>query len=279
MMHTDQTKPTDEELEPIHYAFKNAFRTENLDLADLIITETVLSPSRSTYTELFSYAFKRGNMPGMSLLYNNRHQFSGGSDKDLEERASLGSVCILNHDHEFVNCIWGRGSVLHNLVFPNLWYTHDEIEYPVEDIFKLLVGWGADVESPESIGGHKPLHIAARVGDLRLAKCLLDHGANVDSLDKLDTSPLILAARMKQCSMVEILLEYGADVNLQNARGNTALHLAAWNLVYIHDPRQMWQNDVVKVLLAYGADEHAVNWMGATPVEFGLMNKELKMTR
>lgn len=158
------------------------------------------------------------------------------------------------------------------MVSPDFRYTHRKIDYPVEDIFKQLVSWGADVESRESVGGHTPLHTAARLGDLRLAKCLLDHGANVDSIDRLGVSPLILAARMKQCPMVEFLLEHGADVNLQNARGNTALHLAAWDLGSNYYSRQMRRNDVVKALFAYGADENAVNWMGATPVEFAMMN-------
>lgn len=258
------------ELRPINYAFQNALRTGNIDVAELILTETVLEPSRSTYTELFTEAFERAKIDRMALLYNNRHEFSGGPHKALEERARPGSVCILDYDHEFVNCIWGHGSVLHNLASP---YVSLGAEYPTDDIFKLLVSWGADVESGESIGGHKPLHTAARVWDLRLAKCLADHGANVDSLDRLGGSPLILAARMKQRPMVEFLLEHGADVNLQNARGNMALHLAAWNIGHCQYSKYMEKFDLVQVLLVYGADENAVHWMGATPVEFAMMNR------
>ncbi len=68
MTYTDQMKPTNEELRPIHYVFQNAFRAGNIDVAELILTETVLVPSRNTYAELLTEAFQRAKMRGMSFL-------------------------------------------------------------------------------------------------------------------------------------------------------------------------------------------------------------------
>jgi ankyrin repeat protein len=58
------------------------------------------------------------------------------------------------------------------------------------------------------------------------------------------SSPLILACYAKSFPMVQRLLEEGADINQQNARGFTALMIAA-------DDDQL---EIVKLLLARGAD-------------------------
>ena len=105
----------------------------------------------------------------------------------------------------------------------------------------------------------RPLHIAARKGNLQLGSMLLAHGASIDSVDGQRATPLHNAAHHNQIAMVKLfleaganpnaldwnlqspvmraaqqghvncvreLLEAGADIQLRDARGQTALHLA-----------------------------------------------------
>jgi hypothetical protein len=56
------------------------------------------------------------------------------------------------------------------------------------------------------------LHHMAADGELRKARLLLDHGADIDAIDdEYCSTPLGVAARRGQTGMVELLLEHGAD--------------------------------------------------------------------
>ena len=63
------------------------------------------------------------------------------------------------------------------------------------------------------------LHDMAQEGDLRKARLLLDHGADINPIDEeYRSTPLGLAARWGQREMVAFLLERGADPNKSGAR-------------------------------------------------------------
>jgi ankyrin repeat protein len=70
------------------------------------------------------------------------------------------------------------------------------------------------------------LHDMAQEGDLRKARLLLDHGADIDAIDEeYRSTPLGLAARWGRREMVALLLERGADPNRSGAPWATPL---AW---------------------------------------------------
>lgn len=71
------------------------------------------------------------------------------------------------------------------------------------------------------------LHDMAQEGDLRKARLLLDHGADVNAVDlEFRSTPLGLAARWGQRPMVAALLERGADPNRSGAPWATPI---AWS--------------------------------------------------
>jgi len=102
------------------------------------------------------------------------------------------------------------------------------------------------VASSYSPDGWTPLHLAAFFGHARLAKLLLEHGADVHarSRNALDNEPIHAAAAGRKADVIAVLLEYGADVNARQHGGWTPLHAASQN----------GDENLVRLLMAHGAD-------------------------
>ncbi|XP_012683118.1 receptor-interacting serine/threonine-protein kinase 4 [Clupea harengus] len=94
-------------------------------------------------------------------------------------------------------------------------------------IVKLLVKQaGADVDG-QTTDGQTPLHLASKRGQYRVARILVELGANVHlQADGMHT-PLHVAAETGHTSTSRLLVKHGADIQARTAQGHTALHLAA----------------------------------------------------
>lgn len=103
------------------------------------------------------------------------------------------------------------------------------------------------------------LTVAAKQGNLELARELLRRFASPDSTDEGGRAALHRAAKHKRQAMVRLLLSAGADVGrlTDDGHANTALHLAAT------------QGDAscVRRLLAARADAAVANAAGMTPAQ------------
>jgi ankyrin repeat protein len=95
-------------------------------------------------------------------------------------------------------------------------------------------------------GRNTALLFAARAGDLVSARLLVESGANVNDQDARGVSAVVLAAHSGFRELVEFLLERGADPN-SAAAGFTALHEAIMRR----------DEGLVRTLLDHGADPHA----------------------
>ena len=127
------------------------------------------------------------------------------------------------------------------------------------DEVRALLQRGEDVDAAHG-DGMTALHWAAENGSPELARLLLDAGAAVDPLTRLnDYTPLHLAARSAHTRVVDALLAAGADVRARTSTGVTPLHLAAG----AGDARS------VEALLEGGAevDVRETTW-GQTPLMF-----------
>jgi len=88
------------------------------------------------------------------------------------------------------------------------------------------------------------------------ANTLLDHGAKVNTADKLGSTALIYAAENGNDPLVRTLLQHGAEINVNP--GDTALMAAA----------EGGRLQTVQTLLAHGADVNATGVNGWTALMY-----------
>jgi hypothetical protein len=117
-----------------------------------------------------------------------------------------------------------------------------------------------DVNATNMIG-RTALHEAASASEyapsrLTLVNALIEHGADVNAVDKGGTTALMVAADLAHADIVERLVEAGADIHARDEDGRTALMEAAGSLDN--------QVEMVTLLLKRGADKEVRDKYGRT---------------
>jgi ankyrin repeat protein len=150
------------------------------------------------------------------------------------------------------------------------------------ELVKLLIAHGADVNAritkqPPRFGftvfrlrlvGATPFLLAALAGEVEIMRALADAGASAAISTNQGTTPLMVAAGLgriigenrttegKALEAVKLALEMGNDVNAANARGETALHGAAYQ----------GANTILQLLVEKGAAINPKSKCGWTPL-------------
>lgn len=94
------------------------------------------------------------------------------------------------------------------------------------------------------IKGEPPLNIAARSNSLKVAKLLINNGANPNNSTKWGITALHVASRYSDTLFIQYLIDNAAAIDVANHNGYTPLWLAV----------QYGKYDNVKTLLDNGAD-------------------------
>jgi uncharacterized protein len=153
------------------------------------------------------------------------------------------------------------------------------------DQIKRHIDYRTDLNQPDA-NGDTPLHVAARAGQVAIARELVDHGASLVARDGRGRRPLELAlihgktqvASLlvergapfdPQATLVELvragvsdrdsfafLIRRGADLNRPDGAGNTPLHQGV----------ALGHLETVKRLIARGADVNRPDGKGRTPL-------------
>ena len=126
------------------------------------------------------------------------------------------------------------------------------------DVVRLMLEKGVDIGAASPNTGFNPLLVAAKDGDLVVARLLLEYGASVDARVRSGTTALGLAARQGSAEMVRLVLSRGASVNACSKSGTTALMLAS----------SCGHAEAVRALLEAGADQAVRNAKGVTALEY-----------
>ena len=110
------------------------------------------------------------------------------------------------------------------------------------DVVDWLLKQGAEPDLVEE-GGNTLLIHAAVENDVRLARMLLDHGANVEKANRHFETPLGFACAYDAVDVVRLLCEHGADVNGTEGSGYS----------YLCAVQGGKQPEIESILLSYGA--------------------------
>lgn len=120
-----------------------------------------------------------------------------------------------------------------------------------EKTVELLISRGAEINATKSgvkgaYGGAygTALHTAVAGGLTRIARILLENGADLNFAGDYEEKPIVEAAISGQDEAVELLLQFGANVNEKSAWCGDAIRAAAIT----------GENKVIEVLLRHGAD-------------------------
>ena len=124
------------------------------------------------------------------------------------------------------------------------------------DIAKLLIENGADINTQKEFG-NTSLHLAVREKNFDLVKLLIEYGADVNIKNNADWTPLHWTASNGYYDVAKLLIENGADVNIKDEDGWTPLHEAAFK----------GNIDIGKCLIENGADPFIKNKNGKTPLD------------
>jgi hemoglobin len=93
-------------------------------------------------------------------------------------------------------------------------------------VVEILIRRGAEVNTTRGPEAQTPLHMAARRGNVAIARVLLDGGAALEAEDKKGETPLRRAVNCGHSDFVSLLLAHGADVNTRDKKGQTPLQAA-----------------------------------------------------
>lgn len=95
-------------------------------------------------------------------------------------------------------------------------------------MISFLVERGAAVNAADSEQQWTALHFAARDGKSEIVRSLLDHGAQVDAVDRFGNTPLWrwVMANTPTAEIAIALLRHGADPRRKNHSNNSPLDLA-----------------------------------------------------
>jgi ankyrin repeat protein len=97
------------------------------------------------------------------------------------------------------------------------------------NVARLLVEHGADPNSCHPMFRFHPLYVALEKGQLDLSQLLLKHGANPNARDYDGETLLHVSSRHSEPKVARGLLELGADVNVRDNRGHTPLQRVMGN--------------------------------------------------
>jgi ankyrin repeat protein len=121
-----------------------------------------------------------------------------------------------------------------------------------------LIAQGADVNSANH-KGFTPLMGAAQWRHEGVVRFLLEHGANVHTLEEYEgRNALMYASISGSPKCVQLLLEAGNDVNMKDKYGMTALMMAATT----------GEMEIVRHLVNGGADINSIDERGLTATDW-----------
>ncbi|WP_353272248.1 AAA family ATPase [Wolbachia endosymbiont (group B) of Agrotis puta] len=119
-------------------------------------------------------------------------------------------------------------TLLNHLFSQELTLLHVAARGGFENVAKVLVAGGADVNKKDSKREKIPLHLAAENGHVEVVEFFLNKGISVNVMDKEGNTPLHYAADNGSRKTISILIRKNADPWLKNFYGKTPVNIYAF---------------------------------------------------
>ena len=127
---------------------------------------------------------------------------------------------------------------------------HTATFYGNLEMIQVLLDYGVNVNAKTDFGSNA-LEFASwgdRIVNPRVARLLLDHGADPNERGLYGLTPLLRASKVGDIEMARLLVEHGASVELQDGAGKTPLDYAS----------EKQHEEVIKLLLEHGANRESI---------------------
>ncbi len=153
------------------------------------------------------------------------------------ERKLTASVSVLLENNADIDLL------THNAIGNDRTALHIAAELGHVKIAKLLLDAGADIHKT-TVFGESALHgVRLFVKDPEIVALLIDNGIDVNGVTRFGTTPLHAASLLGSTEIVNLLIAHGAAVNLADRRGLTPLHHASQQ-GHTHIIEQLLEADV-----------------------------------
>ncbi|XP_055954321.1 serine/threonine-protein phosphatase 6 regulatory ankyrin repeat subunit C-like [Patella vulgata] len=140
------------------------------------------------------------------------------------------------------------------------------------DIVKIMIEAGADIHK-----GNNLLSRAIDCKEYKMASLLMEHGIDVNTVDKNGDKPLALASEHCETHLVTLLISKDCDINHQNLKGETALHKALQVSRYFANYQDM-EKIINMLLLQNGMNVNLSDVDGQTALSIAVGNRERSIT-
>ena len=131
-----------------------------------------------------------------------------------------------------------------------------------------LAKMGVNINKYEGDSHQQPLFLGKVLKNPACVEILLENGAEVNALNKVERNVLHVAVIEKApIATVELLLKNGVDVNQKDRYGSTSLLYASTTTT-----------DCVRLLLEHGADTNLTNQLGQSPLMLSIRPPNRKRT-
>ncbi|XP_061338684.1 uncharacterized protein LOC133285467 [Gastrolobium bilobum] len=220
-------------------------------ILDVIRARKVVKSSNASRFSALLFVTQANNIKGLKRLIENKNL-------DIDEQNGNGfsaaMIAVADGSVEAFKLLLYAGADVAKLKNKNGLTALDLIEMnPNEEVFhKVIIKYALKKGRNASIE-MKPLHIAARYGDIDSAHKLLNEGYDVNALDGHGYTPLMLAARGCHVDMCKLLLSHDAKCYIENEKHETALSLAREN-GRGNDAERVIMDEQARRLVLYGAN-------------------------
>lgn len=199
---------------------------------------------------LFLHLFSTSTAPGARISYNLRNRLEKLS---MDERREIVGRTFDGCSPLFISC--KRGNV-------------EIVEYLIEHCQANIEQKGVyEVPDDRSIHNVTPVWCAAVAGKLEVVKCLVKHGADVNSVSDTGSTPVRSACFMTHLDIVKFLVENNADILKPNYNGGTCLINSVQSV------------PLCDYLLKKGADVNAQDIQMKTALHYAIQEHRFETTK